>query len=240
MKDISDLLTELAKESTHIISNPETIAQLQKQGVKFDESKKLTIEEVVQNLFLQRKNVALKNIVKFTPPPNIAIPPIGLLYDEIRECILFELYGAAISLSAILVEFSLKNAIIKKKYGDKYNQEEWDKLENMELGPTIQEGIKIGIVDAKMEKGLKSFKNTIRNPYLHYNIKKITENVEARKVKRMDIKTREVIEVNLDAKDNPIVWALAKKFVDRELVFQVFEFADTLVRNLFVKPIDND
>lgn len=233
MKNINDLLTELARGSTHMISKPETIKQLQKEGVKFEEPKQVTMEEAVENLFTQRKIIALTNITKFVAPPNIAIPTIGLLYDEIRECILFGLYGAAISLSAVLVEFSLKHAIVKKKCGDNYDQSEWDRLENMELGPTIQEAKKLGVVYADMEKKLNSFKNTIRNPYLHYNIKKITEHVTAKKVKRFDVKTREVKEVDLDAKDNPIVWGFAKKFVDKEMVFKAFGFADALVRYLF-------
>lgn len=179
MKNINDLLTELVQGSTHMISKPETIEQLRKQGVKFDEPKQVTMDEMVENLFSQRKTIALTNMAKFVTPPNIAIPTIGLLYDEIRECILFGLYGAAISLSAVLVEFSLKHAIVRKKCGDKYDQKEWDRLENMELSLTIQEGKKLGIVNKKMERGLIGFKNTVRNPYLHYNIKKITENVAA-------------------------------------------------------------
>ncbi len=233
MKNINDLLTELAKGATHIISKPETIKELQKQGVKFDEPQRLTPEQAVKSIFSQRKAVALTNIAKFTSPPDIAIPTIGFLYDEIRECILFGLYGAAISLSAVLVEFSLKHAIIKKKCGDAYDKNEWDRIENVELNPTIKEAKQLGVIDRETEKRLISFKNTIRNPYLHYNIKKITKNVAIRKVKRFDIKTREVKEVDLDAKDNPVVWGFAKRFVDREMVFQVFGFADNLVKYLF-------
>ena len=105
MKDINDFLTELVKGSTHIISKPETVEELQKQGVKFDEPQKLTPEQAVENIFIQRKAIALVNITKFSLPPDIAIPTIGFLYDEIRECILFGLYGAAISLSAVLASF---------------------------------------------------------------------------------------------------------------------------------------
>lgn len=235
MRNINDLLTELAKGATHIISKPETIAELQKQGVKFDEPQDLTPEQAVNNIFAQRKAIALKNITKFSSPPDIAIPTIGFLYDEIRECILFGLYGAAISLSAILVEFSLKHAIIRKKFGSSYNESEWDRIENMELSPTIKEARQLGVIDEANEKRLISFKDSIRNPYLHYNIKKITKNVAARKVKRFDIKTREVKEVDLDAKDNPVVWGFAKRFVDREMVFQIFGFADNLVKYLFSK-----
>jgi len=235
MKNINDFLTELVEGSTHIISKPETVEELRKQGIKFDEPKKLTPEQAVENIFTQRKTIALANITKFSLPPDIAIPTIGFLYDEIRECILFGLYGAAISLSAVLVEFSLKQAIVRKKFGNTYEESEWDRVERMELNFTIKEARKIGVIDSEMEKKLISFKNSIRNPYLHYNIKKITKNVAARKVKRFDIKTREVKEVDLDAKDNPIVWGLAKRFVDREMIFQVFGFADYVVKYLFPK-----
>jgi len=235
MKNINDLLTELVKGSTHIISKPETIEELQRQGVKFDEPKKLTPEQAVDSIFAQRRAIALANISKFVSPPNIAIPTIGFLYDEIRECILFGLYGAAISLSAVLVEFSLKHAIVRKKFGDTYKESEWDRIESMELNPTIKEAKQQGVIDEETEKKLISFKDSIRNPYLHYNIKKITKNVAARKVKRFDIKTREVKEVDLDAKNNPIVWGFAKRFVDREMVFQVFGFADYMVKYLFSK-----
>lgn len=235
MNDINDLLTELIKDSTHIISKPETVEELQRQGVEFDEPQKLTPEHAVENIFAQRKAIALANVTKFSSPPDIAIPTIGFLYDEIRECILFGLYGAAISLSAILVEFSLKYATVKKKCGDAYDENEWDRIENAELNPTVKEAKQLGVIDEETEKRLMSFKNTIRNPYLHYNIKKITKNVAARKVKRFDIKTREVKEVNLDAKGNPVIWGFAKRFVDREIVFQVFGFADNLVKCLFPK-----
>jgi len=235
MKNINDLLTELAKGATHMISKPETIEELQRQGVKFDEPKKITPEQAVENIFVQRKAVALTNITKFASPPDIAIPTIGFLYDEIRECILFGLYGAAISLSAVLVEFSLKHAIVRKKFGDTYKESEWDRVEMIELNPTIKEARQLGVIDEDTEKKLTSFKDSISNPYLHYNIKKITKNVAARKVKRFCIKKREVKEVGLDAKDNPIVWGFAKRFVDREMVFQVFGFADYMVKYLFSK-----
>lgn len=235
MKNMNDPLTELVKGATHIISKPETIKELQRQGVKFDEPKKLTPEQAVDNIFAERRAIALANISKLVSPPNIAIPTIGFLYDEIRECILFGLYGAAISLSAVLVEFSLKHAIVRKKFGDTYKESEWDRIESMELNPTIKEAKQQGVIDEETEKKLISFKDSIRNPYLHYNIKKITKNVAARKVKRFDIKTREVKEVDLDAKNNPIVWSFAKRFVDKEMVFKVFGFADSLVKNLFYK-----
>jgi|SRR5579885_901788 len=233
MSNIDDFLSNLVKGSTHIISSPQTIEKLQKQGVKFDKPVHKTEDEILDELFTQRRQAANSLLSKFPSSPQIAIPTIGFLYDEIRECIIFGLNGAAISLSAVLVEFSLKHAIVKKNRGDAYDKAEWDRIENMELGPTIKEAKQLGILDDKLEDALKSFKNTVRNPYLHYNIKKITMKVAANKVKKINVDSQKVEELDLSAEDNPILWGFAKKFVDRETVFDVFVFADHIVKQLF-------
>lgn len=235
MTNIDDFLSSLTKGATHIISSPKTVSDLQKKGVKFDVPIRKTPKQIIDDLFQQRKTNALANITKFPSVPQIAIPTIGFLYDEIRECILFGLNGAAISLSAVLVEFALKHAIVKKLCGNTYDKSEWDRLENNELGPTIKESHRLKIIDDETEKALVSFKNTLRNPYLHYNIKKITKDVVAKKVKKIDVNTRQVEEQDLLAEDNPIVWGFAKKFADRERVFDVFIFADRIVKYLFEK-----
>ena len=131
------------------------------------------------------------------------------------------------------VEFSLKHAIVRKNKGGVYDKAEWDRLENMELGPTIVEAKKLGIIEDTQREALKSFKNTIRNPYLHYNIKRITKKVAANKVKKIDINTQEVQELDIPAEDNPVLWGFAKKFVDRETVFDAFTFSDKIVKELF-------
>lgn len=234
MKNIDTLLSELAQGSTHIISNPNTIADLQKRGVKFDKPKLKTKEEFIEDIFIQRKSIALTNISKFPMPPDIAIPTIGFLYDEIRECILFGLYGAAISLSGVLVEFSLKQAIVRKGFGNKYDKAEWERVENIELGPTIKEAREKTIIDDNLQEALNDFKNKVRNPYLHYNIKKIVKKVGANKIKKINVNTQKVEELDLSAEDNPILWGFAKRFVDRETFSDVFKFADTVVKCLFV------
>lgn len=228
-------MSDLVQGSTYIISSPNTIKDLQKRGVKFDTPTPKISDQIIDELFQQRKAKALETIDKFPSTPDIAIPTIGFLYNEIRECILFGLNGAAISLCGVLVEFSLKHAIVKKNRGVTYDKTEWDRLEGKELGPTIEETEQLGIIDGKMKKKLISFKNTVRNPYLHYNIKKITKNVVANKVKRIDVNTQQVEEVNLLAKDNPVVWGFAKRFVDRETVFNAFNFADSTIKYLFEK-----
>lgn len=237
MKNINDFLSNLAEGATHIISNPKTIENLQQRGVKFDTPTPKTQKQIIDALFQQRKSIALAVISKFPVTPNIAIPTIGFLYDEIRECILFGLNGAAISLCAILVEFSLKHAIVKKNLGDTYNKTEWDRIESKELGPTIEEARELNIIDQEMKEALISFKDTVRNPYLHYNIKKITKNVVANKIKKIDVNEQKVEEIDLLAEDNPITWSFAKRFVDRETVINVFNFADRTIKYLFEKHI---
>ncbi len=235
MSDIDDFLSNLVKGSTHIVSSPKTIKDLQAKGVKFDKPIVKTTKQVVDDLFEQRKEVALSNISKIPSAPKLAIPTINFLYDEIRECILFGLNGAAISLCAILVEFALKQAIVRKKSKKLYDITEWDRIENIELGNTINEARQLNIIDDKTKEALLSFKNTIRNPYLHYNIKRITKDVGAKGVKKVDINTRRVEEKDLLAKDNPVLWGLAKKFIDRERVLDVFTFADDIVKTLFIE-----
>ena len=161
-------------------------------------------------------------------------PAIKSLYQEIRECIFFGLNGAAITMSAILIEFVLKHTTFIKEAGsyEKANPQDWDEFENMELSPAINRAAKAGLLDTKMEKRLHSFRETIRNPYSHFNIKKITYGIVAEKVKRVDTTTGEITEVDMAAKDNPIIQAQVKPWMDEHYVLLVFAFADEVVKYL--------
>ena len=61
------------------------------------------------------------------------------------------------------------------------------------------------------EEALISFKNKVRNPYLHYNIKKITTKVAANKVKKINVNTQKVEELDIPAEENPVLRGFAKK-----------------------------
>lgn len=233
MKDINLLLKELSSRATHIISSPETIEKMVKQGVVFETKQLQNTEEVINELFEKRKADSLEIIERFPLPPKIANPTLLSLYDEIRECLIFSLYGAAISLSAILVEFSLKHSIVKHNKRHEYDKQEWDRVENMELGPVTTEARELNLIDDLWEDKLDNFRKDIRNPYLHYNIKRITKDVIAQDVKMVDINTLKVTKMDIPAEDNPITWVFAKKFVDKDLAFNAFLFADSLVKYLF-------
>lgn len=227
MENINTLLAKLLKESSAnaIIVNPNTLSKLQKDGLKLDQPNLITPQEFVNNLFEVKKKLALDALDRITTIPNIPNPVIGLLWKEITECVLFGNNGAAISLSAVLVEYTLKEAIIKNKYSNEYNAEEWDKIEEIDFGVAINHAMKAGILsDESTKKKFLDFKNDVRNPYLHYNIKKITKGVGLDKVKKIDINTQKIEEVQLNTESDPILWSSAKKFVDKEKLKKVLDF----------------
>lgn len=229
-KDIKKIMDELAKDSDRIMVNPNDLEQLEKQGVPLEVIPAPTIDK----LFEKRKENAFLKAKELPPLPEGLPPSIQALYQEIRECIFFGLNGAAITMSSILIEFVLKHATFIKEAGSykKADSKKWDEFEEMELSPAINRAKKIGLLDSGMTKRLHSFRATIRNPYNHYNIKKITQNVVAEKVKRLDIKTGEVKEIDIAAKDSPMIQAQAKPIVDEYYVLAVFCFADEVVKYL--------
>jgi len=80
------------------LNNPKTIEDLQKKGVKFEEKPQKTEAQFLDELFDKRRKTSTALIQKFPSAPQIAIPTVGFLYDEIRECILFSQFGAATTL----------------------------------------------------------------------------------------------------------------------------------------------
>lgn len=237
MENINTLLTKLLKESgaTVIIVNPDTLAGLQKDGLKLDQPTTITSQELVNKLFEIKKKSALDVLNIIPALPNIPIPTIGFLWEEITECVLFENNGAAISLSSILVEYALKQAIIRKKHGNQYEVTEWDRIEKIEFGLAIKEAEQLSILDITAKKRFQDFKDQIRNPYLHYNIKKLTRGVGANKVKKLNVKTQEVEDVHLDTENDPILLPYAKKFIDKNRLKEVLDFTcyaiDLLLNN---------
>ncbi len=233
IENIEKLMEELARGSDRIIVNPEDLEQLKRMGVPFEVVPAPTIEE----LFEKRKQHAIQQIKQLPSLPSGLPPDIQALYQEIRECIFFGLNGAAITMSSILIEFVLKHVTFIKEAGGYQHAkpQQWDEFENMELSSAIDRAKRAGILDSKMAKRLHSFREKIRNPYSHYNIKKITEHVVAQKVKQLNMKTGETMEVDLAAKDNPMIQAQAKPFMDEHHVITAFRFADEVVRHLLVK-----
>ncbi|MDY6863032.1 MAG: hypothetical protein SV062_08585 [Thermodesulfobacteriota bacterium] len=223
--DIQKIMEELAISSDKIIVNPSTLEELKSQGIPFDIVPSPTIDE----LFEQRRIKAKENAPLLPILPEGLPPSIQALYQEIRECIFFGLNGAAITMSSILIEYAIKYATHVKESGghDSGDPDKWDEFEEMELSPAINR--------AKRAKRLHSFRTTIRNPYNHYNIKKITKNVAAQKVKRLYVHTGQVEEVDIEAENSPMIQTQAKPFMDEHHVLPVFHFADEVVKYFLQK-----
>ncbi|MDD5006707.1 MAG: hypothetical protein PHS93_09785 [Candidatus Omnitrophica bacterium] len=231
--DIEKIMTELAKAGNRIIVNPKTLEELKQHGIPLDNIPAPSIEE----LFEKRKQSALLKLQQLPTLPLGLQPDIQALYQEIRECIFFDLNGAAITMSAILIEFVLKRVTFIKECGGYQAVDliKLDEFENMELGPAINRAKSAGILDSKMAERLHSFREIIRNPYSHYNIKKITENIVAEKVKQVNMETGEIKEIDIAAKDSPMIQAQVKPFMDEYHVMTVFGFADEVVKYLLNK-----
>lgn len=234
-QDINELLASYAADATQFIASTSTLKKLTEMGLKLDKPLEETADSYIDRIFEERKKVAKEVIASMPTRPNIPLPPIISLYDEISECILFGLNGAAISLSAVLVEFAIKHAIVDHKKGTElYDKAEWNRVEKKELGPIIGEAEELGLFDEEDIKKLIHFKNTIRNPYLHYNIKEITKDVIMQEAFAYNAETNKVEKkFNLRAEDNPFLWELGKRKVDEGEVLGVFNFADSVVRALF-------
>ena len=238
IKDIEKIMAELAKNSDRIIVTPKTLEELKRLGIPFDVIPAPTIEE----LFEIRKQNALVKVKNLPALPQGLPPEIQALYQEIRECILFGLNGAAITMSSILIEFVLKHTTFIKEAGGYQNidPQKWDKFERMEFGKAINLAKRVGILDSEMARRLNSFRETIRNPYIHYNIKKITENVVAKNVKQVDTETGEIKETDIEAKSSPMIQAQAKPLMDKHHVINVFCFADEVVKYLLPQLKDKE
>lgn len=237
MEDLESAMSRLVEEGAdQIIINPNDIKKLLEKGVKFDKVPKRTVEESIELLFTQRKKIAI-NIAKKLPNFDIHIDPaVGSLYKEIRKCIIFGLYGAAITLSGILVEFVLKySTIVWEEKGYRYKPEKMDEFEKMTLGPAIDRAISAGLLAEDERPKLIEFKDEIRNPYNHYNIKKITKDILWKNVKILNQDTHKVETKDIFAKDDPVIQAQSKPRVDAYHVLSVFNFADGMVRTLFKK-----
>lgn len=232
-ENIRKKLDKLAEGSDTIIANPDDIKKLKDQGLSIRERPSKTIPE----LFQERLNSAV-DIAKYLPDLPDRLPPaIKSLYQEIRECIFFGLNGAAITLSGNLIEFTLKHTTYVKDVGgyQKYDPIKWDEFETIQFGSAINRAKKAGLLTSKMAKKLQSFREDIRNPYSHYNIKKITQDVIAGKVKRINLSSGEIEEMDIPANDNPMIQAQVKPWVDQQRVFDVFNFSDMVVKFLIVK-----
>jgi hypothetical protein len=237
MKSLEELLSQLAENAEATLS-PVTEERLRSQGVNIPKPPERSLEESINLIFSeQRKEKALAIAKTLPEPPETPVPSIQSLYNEIRETIILGLNGAAITLSGILVEHALKYATYKVEIGGfaQFNPDKDDEFERFTLGPAIDRAAKAGLLAPDHVNKLRSFKDTYRNPYAHYNIKKIASNYYVEDVSVMNTKTGEVETRDIAAKDDQVIRTQIKPYVDADNALQVFIFADSVVKFLWKK-----
>lgn len=216
MKDLKDKLDELVKNSDFIVSSPETIERLKKQGLPI-KSTFTTFEEYLDNLFKERRRLA-SDLVKDLPKlnENIANGTIQSLYEEIKETFVLGIPGAAITLSLILLELALKYKLYEKRLESDPNSS-WDHIEQLKLKDTIQELKNKGVLTKKESNALNEFNDTIRNPYIHYNIKELIKDMEISELPSLNVETGEITVLrNVKPAENTFLWFSAKKVLDKK------------------------
>jgi hypothetical protein len=236
--NLEEILSELAENAETATLSPTTIARLKERGIYIPTPPKRSLEESINLLFgKERKERALEVARNLPVLPDIPVPSIQLLYNEIRESIILGLNGAAITLSGVLVEYVLKYATYKVEMGEfaKYDPDKADEFERVTLGPAIDRAAKAGLLETRHVDQLRHFKDTCRNPYNHYNIKKITANYYVENVAILNTNTGEVETKNIAAKDDPVIQAQIKPHVDSDNVLDIFAFADSVVRVIWNK-----
>jgi len=145
------------------------------------------------------------------------------------------LNGAAITFCGILVEYALKYTTYARENPGitSFDSVAWGAFEEIALGSAITRARQAGLIDEQKEKDLRSFANELRNKYSHFNIQKITEGAVFGKVKAKNFDTGEEKIIELPASQSPTLQIIAKDKIDEMNVMKEFQFADSVVRNLF-------
>ncbi len=232
---INGLVFRALRGTEMIVASPETIKDAIEKGLPIREQQRLSVEEAINKLFDYRKQHALQFASNILPCP-IPETPILYLYDQISQCILFDMNGAAITFCGSLVEYTLKYATYMKENpgAADFDSVAWNEFEEITLVPAIVRAKKAGLIDDEIEKRLRSFAKDLRNRYSHFNIQKITAGAVFGKVKAKNIETGAESEIELPASKSPTLLIIAKEKMDELNVLKVFEFADRVVQHLFV------
>lgn len=164
------------KKPTVRIVSPRTARELIAAGVKVNIPEEPSIIDKIESLYENR--YLYSETFEHLPQPPKYYPAIKSIYDEIIDCIVFGVNGAAITLSGILVEYVLKYASYKTELGaSPYNEEKWAEIVGITFNASISRATKNRLLTKEIKNELRRFKDTVRNPYSHYNLSKITENL---------------------------------------------------------------
>jgi len=222
--DLKKKLDELVKNSNYLLATPETLEQMINKGLPV-KSHQITYSEYIDKLFEEKKRFA-QSIISQLPllKTEIANATASALYNELRECFILGIPGAGITLAIILLEYSCRHRLFKEKLKTNKNTS-WSKLEKLLLGQTINKLKEYLIISEEEHLKLEDFNKSIRNNYLHYNIRKLVKDAVLKELPSIKIDTGEVnIEKNVDIKDKPYLWFSAKRALDNKNIIPITKF----------------
>ncbi len=221
---LQEILDELSKDATHIISSPSTIKQLQDKGLPI-QSTFTTFEEYIDKLFTEKRRNALDLVKKLPQLDNaIASGVIADIYEEIRSSYALGIFTSTIINSILLMEFAMRDRLYKERLKHDPNSP-WEDLEKLDMDALIQQLFKNSIITKEEKEKLVDFSKNFRNPYFHINIQKLTKGVVIARLPQINVATQEVIELkNVDASKHKFLWFAAKRFFDKYHVIGVVNY----------------
>lgn len=226
-KNIEETLNELVKNlgtEGFIVANPQTVQELKTKGLPF-QSRFITYKEYLDKLFEDKRKLADEVIGDFPSiSDNVAHSAVKSLYEQVRECYALGIFGATITLSSVLLELALKYRLHKERtqYNPNY---QWEEIEKLNFTNTINGLKKLGILSDEEIAVLVDFNQKVRNPYIHYNIKKLVGDIMVKELPVVNTKTGEK-QILQDVKvvERPYLWFTGKKFLDKAQVGNVLNF----------------
>lgn len=233
LKELMD--SAVAKGATHLVASPKTIKKLQEKGLPIKE-RFITYEEYSDELYSKRKKDAVALLTKLPKiDDSIANGVISEIYEEIRSSYAFGVFTSTIFNSILILEYSMRLRLQEERLKDDPNAK-WEELEKLDMDALIQQLFKHKIITKKEKFYLVNFSATLRNPYLHINILKLTEGIYINKLPKVDIEKGEVEEMrDVEAGKHPYLWFAAKKFFDRTQVQPVIDFCIKWTNQLLKK-----
>lgn len=231
------IMDEISRGATSLVADPETIKALQDEGLPIT-SRFITYEEYVDDLFKKRKTDAVEKL-RLLPKidDSVADAVVSEIYEEIRSSYAFGAITSTIINSILLLEYSMRAALYKKRLGNDPNAR-WDDLEKLQMGGLINQLFKTKIIKNSDDRDLlKDFSDNFRNPYLHINIKKMSENIVIAKLPGVNVGTQEAIEMtDVKVSEHRFLWFSAKRFFDKYHVQSTIDFCVDWTNKLLKEP----
>lgn len=136
---------------------------------------------------------------------------------------------------SILLELGLKYRLYDERKKQDSNSK-WEYIEQIDFSRAVNDLMRKGVISRKEKGQFDDFNIGTRNTYIHYNIKKLVEDMMLGELKSVNIETGEVTMMkNVKPTDYPSLWFSAKRVRDKKTVISIVSFCITWVNKLLAK-----